>query len=196
MSRGPNENFNNHLAGDSFIAYTLIEIDVHGGSTLKYTDAPYDIEAYFGGTYLAQGNFLGYSEASETADLQITNINLIFTALDITSVRQLCNSNQINQTVSIRRVFVDPSDSALSLITDSSGVIDTIDIFEGSIGGYRIEDAEDTATVTIEVNSQFTNFDRRNGRRSSLKNFQREHPTDFGMEYSHESMLDIKWGKK
>ena len=157
---------------------------------------PYDITAYFGGTYLAQGNFLGYSEASETADLQITNINLIFTALDITSVRQLCNSNQINQTVTIRRVFVDPGDSALGLITDSSGTIDTIDIFEGSIGGYRIEDADDTATVTIEVNSQFTNFDRRNGRRSSLKNFQREHPTDFGMEYSHESMLDIKWGKK
>ena len=196
MSRGLATEFNTHLAGDAFIAYTLIEIGVHGGSIQRYTDAPYDIEAYFGNTYTAQGNFLGYSEATETADLQITNINIVFSALDLTNVRLLCNSNQINQTVSIRRCYVNPSDSGGALIRDATGTIDTIDIFEGTIGGYRIEDAQDTATVTIEVNSQFTNFEKRSGRRSSLKNFQREHPTDFGMEYSHESMLDIKWGKK
>lgn len=28
-----------------------------------------------------------------------------------------------------------------------------------------------------------------------MTNFHREHPNDFGMEYSHETLSDIDWGK-
>jgi len=192
MSRGLTTAQNNHLAGDQFISYTLIDIDINGGSTLRYTDGPYDV-VYFGNTYEAQGNFLGISETSETADLQITSINLIISALDLTTVQTLATSNQINQDVYVRRVYVNPTDH--SLIGDSASA-EAIEIFAGKIAGYRIEDAEDTATITIEVQSQFTNFEKRTGRRTNLANFQREAPGDFSMEYSHESLLDIKWGKK
>lgn len=192
MSRGLSANQNSYLAGDSLLGMTLIHIGVNNGSDLYYTDAPFDL-TYDGDTYEAQGSFLGISETSETADLQITSINLVISALDLTNVTTLATSNQINQDVEIYKVFLDPTDN--TLIGDSAGD-EAVLIFKGKIAGYRIEDADDTATITIEVNSQFTNFDRRNGRRTNLANFQREHATDFGMEYSHESLLDMKWGKK
>lgn len=192
MSRGLSANQNTYLAGNSLITVTLIEIGINGGSNKFYTDAPFDI-AYDGDTYEAQGNFLGISESSETADLQITNINLVISALDINNVRDLCNSNQINQDVTIWKAFLDPTDN--SLIGDSAGDR-AIMIFKGKIAGYRIENAEDTATITLEVSSQFANFNRTSGRRTNLSSAQKFHPTDFGMQYSHETLQDIKWGKK
>lgn len=192
MSRGLSSAQNSYLAGNSLIAVTLIEIGVNSGTDLYYTDAPFDID-YNGTTYEAQGNFLGISETSETADLQITNINLVISALDVNNVTTLATSNQINQNVSIYRAFLDPTDS--SLIGDSAGD-QAILLFKGKISGYRIADANDTATITLEVTSQFANFNRKTGRRTNLGSFQREHEFDFGMEYSHETTQDIKWGKK
>ena len=192
MSRELSQLQNNHLAGDAFIAFTLIDIGIQGGTDLAYTDAPYDVD-YNGTTYEAQGQFLGVSETRETSDLQITSINLVISALDLTTVQTLATSNQINQDVTIRRVFVNPTNQ--ELIGDSAGD-KSIMLFKGKIAGYRIEDAADTAEMVIEVNSQFTNFDRKTGRRTNLANFQREHPLDFGMQYSHENLIDIKWGKK
>ena len=192
MTRGLSANQNSYLAGDSLTSFTLIHISIYGASDLYYTDGPFDV-TYNGQTYEAQGQFLGISETSETADLQITSINIIVSALDLTTVQTLANSNQINQDVEVYRVFIDPTDN--SLIGDSAGD-EAILLFKGKIAGYRIEDAKETATLTIEVNSQFTNFEKKNGRRTNLGSFQKEHPTDFGMQYSHEPLLDIKWGKK
>lgn len=192
MARGLSAAQNSYIAGDALIAVTLIDIGVYGATDIAYTDAPFDI-TYNGTTYEAQGNFMGISESSETADLQITSINLVISALDINNVRTLANSNQINQDVSVYRSFLDPTDN--SLIGDSAGD-QAILIFKGKIGGYRIQDANDTATITLEVTSQFANFNKKTGRRTNLGSIQREFPTDFGMEYSHETLQDIKWGKK
>ena len=191
MSRGLSNNQNTYLAGNSLIGVTLIHIVVYGGSDLRFTDAPFNI-SYDGNTFEAQGKFLGISEASETADLQITNINIVLSALDLTLVQTLAKSNQINQQVTVRRAFLDPTDN--SLIGDSAGDR-AITIFQGRTAGYRIKDDNNTATLNIEVTSQFSNFNRLSGRRTNQGSLQREHSTDFGFEYSHESIRDIKWGK-
>lgn len=192
MARGLSAAQNTYLAGDSLLEATLIDIGVQGGTDVAYTDAPFDI-TYDGTTYEAQGHFLGISETGETADLQITSINVVISALTLSNVTTLARSNQINQDVSVYRVYLDPTDN--SLIGDSAGD-QAILIFKGKIGGYRITDANDTATITLEVQSQFANFDRRTGRRTNLGNLQREHATDFGFEYSHETLQDLSWGKK
>ena len=191
MSRGLSNNQNTYLAGNSLIGVTLIHIVVYGGTDLRFTDAPFNI-SYDGNTFEAQGKFLGISETSETADLQITNINIVLSALDLTLVQTLAKSNQINQQVTVRRAFLDPTDN--SLIGDSAGDR-AIVIFQGRTAGYRIKDDNNTATLNIEVTSQFSNFNRLSGRRTNQGSLQREHSTDFGFEYSHESIRDIKWGK-
>ena len=126
------------------------------------------------------------------ADLQITSINLVISALDIDNVRTLANSNQINQDVSVYRSFLDPTDN--SLIGDSTGD-KAILLFKGNITGYTVNSSTDTANITLDVSSQFLNFERTNGRRTNLGSFHKEFPEDYGFEFAHESLRDIKWGK-
>lgn len=191
MARGLSNAQNTYLARDALIGITLIHIPVPDGTDRYYTDCPFDIDLN-GQTYTAQGNFLGISEATETGTLQVTNISITISALDIDEVRDLGRSEQINQTVTIRKAFLNQPD--LDLVGDSAGDTSIL-VFKGKINGYRIDDAKDTATLTLEVNSQFANFRKKTGRRTNLSNFQKEHTTDFGMEYSHETLQDIKWGK-
>lgn len=189
--RGLSDAQNTYLAGNALLVITLIDIELYGQTDLHYTDAPFDVD-YNGETYSAQGNFISVSEAQETADLQVTNINLVISALDSDMVTKLCRSQQINQNVIVRKAFFDPTTYAL--IGDSGGD-QALVVFKGNIAGYKIQDSEDSATIQIEVSSQFNNFNRTSGRRSNLASFQREHSTDYFMQYSHETLQDIRWGK-
>jgi len=192
------------LARDAIVSYLLIEIGVSspvsGKNAVYYTDAPFDI-TYDTSTapdsgsnvYSAQGNFLAISQAQENSELRVSSISLTLSALNLTNITTFAKSDQINQKVSIHRVFWNQATD--DLIYDSAG--DTpILIFKGKISGYKIADARDTATLTLQVDSQFTNFEKVNCRRTNNTNFQREFTTDFSMEYSHETLNDVRWGKK
>lgn len=192
MTRELSDTQNTYLAGDSLIGVTFIDIGIYGGTDLHYTDAPFDI-TYDGTTYEAQGALIGISETQEVSELQITTITLTIGALDLSIVQQLATSNQINEVVTIHRAFLDPTDN--SLIGDSSGD-QVITIFKGRINGYTITDTENTATMAIEVKSQFSNFQKLSGRRTNLGSLQLEHQQDWGFEYSHETLRDLRWGKK
>ena len=191
MTKGLSNVQNTYLAGDSLLPVTLVKIGLAAGDVL-YTDCPYDI-TYNGDTYEAQGDFLGVSESQEKSELQITTINLVISALDIDNVRDFAFSGVVNKEVEIRKAFVDPITG--DIIGDSAGD-QAIIIFKGKISGYSTTNDDAQATIQLEIASQFINFDRKNGRRTNLSNFQIEHPTDFGMEYSHETVKDVRWGKK
>ncbi len=188
MTRGLSSAQNTYLAGDSLVVASLVEIGLYGATNLYYTDSPFDITIN-SRTYDAQGIFLGISENQETADLQVTSINLTLSALDSNTVSTVAKSANINQTVTIEKVLLDPTTYA------PIGTNETIVIFKGKIVGYRIDNNNDTATLVLEINSQFTNFLKTVGRKTNLGSFQKEHPTDFSMEYSHEPTRDIKWGR-
>lgn len=187
MARNLTTATNTALARQALVSYVLLDV-----AGFYYTDAPYDIE-YFGNTYGAQGNFLGISETSENSEIQVTNISITFTALDATTVNRFATSSIINKDVTVYRAIWDQATE--DLIYDSAGDGPLV-IFKGKIAGYRVEDAQDTATLTVQVDSQFTDFEKVNGRRTNLSNFQREHPNDFSMEFSHETVTDFKWGTK
>lgn len=192
MSRGLSNAQNTYLAGDSLIGVTLIDIGIYNGSDLHYTDAPFDI-SYNSTTYEAQGALIGISESQEVSELQITTITLTLGALDLSLVQQLAKPEQVNEVVTIYRAFLDPTDN--SLIGDSSGD-QVIAIFRGRINGYTITDSENTANIGIEVKSQFSNFQKLAGRRTNIGSLQEEHAQDWGFEYSHETLRDLRWGKK
>jgi len=186
MSRLRGSNTNTALARDALVTYLLL--DLNG---TYYTDAPYDI-VYDSKTFLAQGIFLSITSASETSELSITNITITLSALDPTTVATFAVSSIINKDVIIHRTLIDQTDN--SVIDDSTGD-GPILIFQGRVAGYQIKDAVKTAGLSIQVDSLFSNFEKINCRRSNLKNFQREYPADFSMEYSHEAVKDIRWGK-
>jgi len=204
MARDISDLTQTFLARDAIVSHLLLEIGtsvlISGKNAQYLTDAPYDIDyetdtAPDAGTntYRAQGDFISIAEAQENSELRISSINITLSALNSTNLTTFATSDQINQTVSVYRALWDQSND--QLIYDSGGDGPLL-IFKGKIAGYRITDARDTAELTLQVDSQFTNFEKVQARRTNNGSFQREHPTDFGMEYSHETINDIRWGKK
>lgn len=191
MTRGFTNTLNTYLAGDSLIGALLIDIETGSGTT-RWTDNSFNIE-FGGNTYQAQGNFLNISERDETAELQIHSVNISISALTTANVTTYATSSQINKSVEIRRVFLDPTTNGLL----GNGTTDTgYLLFKGKIAGYSVTNNQNFADIQLQVSSQFINFNRKNGRRTNQQNFQREHPNDNSMEYSHETLSEIKWGIK
>lgn len=184
------------LARNAIVSFVLLNIN-----GTRYTDCSFDITSSIEGTsnvYSAQGNFLSITETDENSDLAISSIQLELSALVPSIVTTFAVPTIINQDVSIYRVFFDQSTG--ELIGDSTGDTGFL-IFKGRVGGYRITDAENTATVTLTVESQFANFEKIACRRTNLDSWQRGYDgvstaNDFAMQFSHETVNDLSWGKK
>ena len=157
MVRNLTTDQNVYLAGDSIISILLIDIGMANGTTTRYTDAPYNI-SFNSNTYTAQGVFLGVSETEENADVQIVSATITLSALDTSYVTSFATSAQINQLVTIRRAFINFTTN--QLIGDSAGE-NAITIFRGRISGYSVNNNVNTAEITLQVSSQFINFDKR-----------------------------------
>ena len=205
MARGLDDNINTILAGNSITSALLIEIglpssDSAGLNAAYFTTAPFDITldtdtAPDSGTnvYKAQGKFLAVSSTRETATLQITSLKLTLSALDSETVSTFATSDIINKDVTLHRIFFNQTN--LSVITDSAGATETLNLFKGKVGGYKLNETGATATLTLEIQSQLANFQRTNGRVTTNASMQVEHATDFGFEYAHETDQEITWGK-
>tara|TARA_S200002703_G_scaffold146392_2_gene141417 strand:- start:54 stop:674 length:621 start_codon:yes stop_codon:yes gene_type:complete len=205
MARGLDANINTILAGNSITSALLLEIglpasDSAGLTAAYFTTAPFDISldtttAPDSGTnvYKAQGKFIALSNTRETATLQITSLKLTLSALDPETVSTFATADIINKDVTVHRIFFDQSTNAV--ISDSAGATETINMFAGKIGGYKITETASTATLTLEIQSQLANFTRTNGRVTTNASLQNEHANDFGFEYAHETDSDINWGQ-
>lgn len=189
------------LARDAIVSVILLKIETSSGAKY-YTNAAFDIVTPIvdgvSRTYEAQGYFLGITEMDENSDLAISSINISLSALDSTITTTFAVPGQINKTVTIYRVFFDQSTG--SLVGDSVGDTGFM-IFQGRVSGYQITDAEETATLTLTVDSQFSNFEKINCRRTNLDSWQRSYDglstsNDYSMQFSHETINDLNWGKK
>lgn len=185
------------LAGDSLLGVNLLEISYEGG-TKYWTDCPFDIAwtspTAGAQTYEAQGNFMGISETQETGDVQITNISIIISALDIPTAQSIATNNLINKTVVIYKAFLDPTEE-FSIIGEESAGAGPIMIFKGKISGYRITDTDSDARLQIEVASQFVNFNQTNGRSTTEESLQKHAPGDRFFQFAHITNEEIRWGK-
>ena len=180
------------LAGKELFVADLIELQL---STTQYIttsniDIPYDSATApdaGSNTYLAQGQFLNYGDIIESSDIRVNSIDMIFTAVDLTTLALLMNNDFIDKRVVIYRVV---------LGTDYSFTSDDIWLmFDGTVTGYNISETEDIAMVTITVASQFADFERTSGRKTNPTSQNIYFPYDKGMDFSPQIVKDIKWGK-
>ena len=185
MTRGLSATIKSRLASLSQVRVLLVSVATTG-STQYYTNAPFSI-VFDSNTYEAQGNFLGVTEVEENAELIITNLNLLISALDSTNVTTFAKTEMVGKEVIVRSAYLNPTDNS---------IIDTpIITFKGKVTGYSVTNADKTATISLEVASTFANFEKTTGRYTNEGSFRREFPNDRSMELSHEDIQDIKWGR-
>jgi hypothetical protein len=192
MPREFSNALNTYLSGNTFTSVLLLELQQADGTTVRYTDNPFDL-TYAGNTYSAQGEFLAISETQLNSAVQISSVSISISALTLANVQNFAASNIINKPVSIHRGFIDPTTNLL--FGDSAGE-NAFLLFKGKVAGYSVSNKQTSADITLQVSSQFVNFNRKNGRRTNQTNFKREHPTDDSMEFAHETLAEIKWGMK
>lgn len=184
MARGLSSTIKTYLENQSQIKVGLVEINT-ASSTVYYTDAPFDID-YNSNTYQAQGNWLGVSDIEENTDLVITRCSLRIGGLVSANISTFAQSSIINKSVILYTAFLNPTNNTI--------VGTPIITFQGKVTGYSVLNAANTASIQLEVSSLFANFEKTTGRRTNTASFQREHPTDFGMAFSHETTEGIQWG--
>ena len=180
------------LAARSVFAADLIEL--HLATPLYFTSTNIDIDfdsatAPDSGTntYLAQGQFLNFSNITESSDIRAGQLDMTFTAVDTTTVALLINNEYMNKRVVIYRAVLDDEYNFTSN--------DVFTVFDGIIMGYSIQESQDSSTVTITVASQFADFERTSGRKTNPASQQVHFASDKGMDFSAQIVKDLKWGR-
>lgn len=192
MTRSFGSDLNTSLALQKIRIVDLIEL--HLGTAVYFTNGHIDVSfdsatAPDSGTntYLAQGQFLGLGAVNETRDLRVSTVPLVFTAVDFTTIALILNNTYIDKRVVIYRAVLDEK------LQPQTG--QTYQYFDGRIKDFTISESRASAQLTLEIASQFADYERKNGRRTNNASQQRFFASDVGMEFSPQIQTDIKWGR-
>ena len=166
----------------------LIEI---GFSTPVYlTDNGFDLTSSISGTsrtYTASPFLVGGSSFEEQVDITKTTLSLSLSGADTTFISTVLNENVVNDTVEIYRGLLDSNNSIIA---------DPILLYSGNIDTFEISETETKSNVKLVIVSHWADFDKKSGRKTNNASQQRFFSTDVGMNFSSETVLDIKWGRE
>jgi hypothetical protein len=96
------------------------------------------------------------------------------------------NENVVNDSVDIFRGFLDDNNALIA---------DPFLLYSGTIDTYAISENETTSTVNLQIVSHWADFDKTNGRKTNNTSQQRFFSSDVGMDFSSQTVQDIKWGR-
>ena len=187
MTRSLTTAVKNELATNDIRPIHLITI---GFSTpVNITDCSFSLTSSVSGssvTYSASDFILGISNHSEQTDLTKASIDLVLSGADQTFISTVLNENVTNDEVTIYRGFLNDSNSIIA---------DPFLLYKGNIENFTIQESEKDSAVNLTIVSHWADFDKKNGRKTNNVSQQRFFSTDVGMDFSSQTVLDIKWGR-
>jgi len=188
MTRSLTTAIKNALATNDIRPVHLITI---GFSTpINITDCSFPLTSSVSGssvTYNSSDFIMGLSEFSEQTDISKTSLTLTLSGAEQSFISIVLNENVINDDVTIFRGLLDSSNALID---------EPIILYKGNIENFSIQESETTSNVVLSIVSQWADFDKKNGRKTNNTSQQRFFSTDVGMDFSSETITDIKWGKK
>jgi hypothetical protein len=171
------------IAGDHDYCH-LIRLELANNTIVRLTDAGFDIN-WNGEAFDANGLLLGMDAPTFNTQLRIGEIQLSFTAADQSIVALMLGQNQINRYVYVYRAY----------LTNQGVVIpDPILLHTWLITASDVSDSNGSAVCSVAMASEWADFEKPSGRRSTNASQQRFYPGDKGMEFSGQINKDLKWG--
>ena len=164
-------------------------ITIGFGTTVNITDCSFPLTSSVSGasvTYDASDFIMNVPEFSEQTELSKSSLSLALSGADQTFISVVLNENVINDSVDIYRGFLNDSNALIS---------DPFLFYKGKIEGFTIGETDTASTVTLDIVSHWADFEKKNGRKTNNTSQQRFFSTDVGMNFSSETVLDIKWGR-
>lgn len=162
----------------------LIRLDLADNTVVRLTDSGFDVNSE-GEEFLANGLLLGMDAPTFSADLRVGEIGLAFTAADQSMLALMMGKNQINRYVHIYRAY----------LTDQGKAIPSpILLHTWLITSFSVDDGKGAAEISVSMASEWADFEKPAGRRSTDASQQRIYPGDKGLEFAGQVKKDIKWG--
>ena len=187
MTRALTTAIKNELATNDIRPIHLITI---GFSTpVNITDCSFPLTSSVSGssvTYSASDFILGISNHTEQTDLTKASLSLSLSGADQTFISVVLNENVTNDTVDIYRGFLNNFNTLIS---------DPFLLYKGHIESFGIQESEKDSVVNLSIVSHWADFEKKNGRKTNNVSQQRFFSTDVGMDFSSQTVLDIKWGR-
>ena len=74
-------------------------------------------------------------------------------------------------------------------------IADPFLLYRGKIDSYEISETDNTSAVGLSIVSNWADFEKKNGRKTNNTSQQRFFSADVGMDFSSQTVQDIKWGR-
>ena len=178
----------NELATNEIRPVHLITIGF--GTPVNITDNGFNLTSSISGssvTYTPSSFLVSIPSFTEQTDVTKTSLTLALSGADQTFISTCLNENIVNDSVDIFRAFLD---------TSSAIIADPILLYSGNIETFQIDETETESSVILTIVSHWADFDKRSGRNTNNNSQQRFFSTDVGFDFSSQTVLDLKWGRK
>ena len=97
------------------------------------------------------------------------------------------NENVVNDSVDIFRGFLDDSNVFVYLTPFL--------LYRGKIDSFDIAETDKNSQVNLSIVSNWADFEKKSGRKTNNTSQQRFFSGDVGMDFSSQTVQDIKWGR-
>ena len=187
MTRSLTTAIKNELATNDIRPIHLITIGF--ATPVNITDCSFSLTSSVSGssvTYLASDFILGISNHTEETDITKSSVSINLSGADQTFISTVLNENVVNDSVTIYRGL---------LADDNTLIADPFILYKGSIESFEISEGEKESTVGLSIVSHWADFEKKNGRKTNNTSQQRFFSTDVGMDFSSQTVQDIKWGR-
>ena len=187
MTRSLTSAVKTELATNDISPIHLITIDF--GTPVNITDCSFSLTSSVSGssvTYSASDFILGISNFSEETELSKSSVSLQLSGADQTFISTVLNENVINDSVTIFRGFLNDSNTLIS---------DPFMLYKGQIDEFNIQESDTESIVELQIVSHWADFEKRSGRKTNNTSQQRFFSNDVGMDFSSQTVQDIKWGR-
>ena len=164
-------------------------ITIGFATPVNLTDCSFSLTSSVSGssvTYNASDFILGISNHTEETDITKSSVSLNLSGADQTFISTVLNENVVNDSVDIFRGFLDDSNALIS---------DPFLLYRGKIDSFDIAETDKNSQVNLSIVSNWADFEKKNGRKTNNTSQQRFFSADVGMDFSSQTVQDIKWGR-
>tara|TARA_R100000231_G_C5329841_1_gene166008 strand:+ start:2542 stop:3108 length:567 start_codon:yes stop_codon:yes gene_type:complete len=188
MTRNLTSSIKTALATNDIRPVHLLTI---GFSTpVNLTDCSFSLTSSVSGssvTYNPSDFIIGVSDFTEQIDITKSSVSLSLSGADQTFISTVLNENVTNDEVTIYRGLLDSTNSLIA---------DPFLLYKGNVESFSINETKTTSVIGLSIVSHWADFEKKNGRKSNNTSQQRFFSTDVGMDFSSQTVLDIKWGRE
>ena len=164
-------------------------ITIGFATPVNLTDCSFSLTSSVSGssvTYNASDFILGISNHTEETDITKSSVSISLSGADQTFISTVLNENIVNDSVDIFRGFLNDSNALIS---------DPFLLYRGKIDSFDIKETDKESIVGLQIVSNWADFEKKNGRKTNNTSQQRFFSADVGMDFSSQTVQDIKWGR-